>query len=369
MTGTAGGQGPGNANVPAGSGWWKNALLLGISCLLGVVLGEAALHLIQYSYSPLSVQVEHGSQDHRRYHAFEDGHFEFDPELIWAPKRGSGVFNADGYRGPRVSTPKPEGEFRILAVGDSNTLGWDGPDGPNWPAYLGEELGALGDGFKVLNAGVWGYSSHQGLRRLRRYLDLGPDLVLVSFGSNDALAVSVSDRDFQAGSGLRYGALRWLTGFRIGQLGVAVLEGLSGRAAAAQTTRRVTIADYRENLRRMIRLVRERGASVALLTRPYIGEASKPGWWKMEGADYNAATMEVAANEGVLAIDVYTVFKDAHSLFADESHFTEEGHRAAASFIRRSLLPLLGPPADELLAVARRSLIEPASGSLAPSSE
>jgi lysophospholipase L1-like esterase len=66
-------------------------------------------------------------------------------------------------------------------------LGWAEADGPHWPGYLGEILGASGDR-TVVNAGVYGYTSFQGLRRLKQCLDQQPDLVLISFRINDASA-------------------------------------------------------------------------------------------------------------------------------------------------------------------------------------
>jgi hypothetical protein len=38
-------------------------------------------------------------------------------------------------------------------------------------------------------------------------------------------------------------------------------------------------------------------------------------------------------------VDVYTELKDQGWLFADESHFTDEGHQVAASLLAIELLP------------------------------
>ena len=91
----------------------------------------------------------------------------------------------------------------------------------------------------------------------------------------------------------------------------------------------------------MIRLAREAGAAPVLLTRPYVGESNHPLWWKNVGADYNTATVEVAIAQQAPVIDVYTAFRDRRGYFADESHFTREGHRLAAELILSELGPLL----------------------------
>jgi hypothetical protein len=73
------------------------ALLVG-SLLVSLALGEVALRLADYSYNPLDIRAG-DDQDRRLYHAFEDGHFEYDPELLWAPRKGHDIFNRDGFRG------------------------------------------------------------------------------------------------------------------------------------------------------------------------------------------------------------------------------------------------------------------------------
>ena len=87
--------------------------------------------------------------------------------LLWRPV-ASYPYNSHRFKGPEPALPKPAGTFRIMTYGDSNT---DGPDEGGWPARLQAVLnqvgGPLGLRFEVLNAGVTGYSSYQGLRQLR----------------------------------------------------------------------------------------------------------------------------------------------------------------------------------------------------------
>jgi lysophospholipase L1-like esterase len=62
-------------------------------------------------------------------------------------------------------------------------------------------------------------------------------------------------------------------------------------------------------------------------------------WWKSFGHDYNAATAEIAEELEVPLIDLYAHFKDRDDFFADESHFTEEGHALAAEIVLQRLQP------------------------------
>ena len=74
--------------------------------------------------------------------------------------------------------------LRIVALGDSNTSGWDVDEGANWPAQLQALFSRDGRRAEVVNAGVWGYTSFQGRRRFDEILPFHPDIVLVSFGAN-----------------------------------------------------------------------------------------------------------------------------------------------------------------------------------------
>ncbi len=64
--------------------------------------------------------------------------------------------NALGLRGPELPAAKPDGEFRILALGDSVTMGWGVEEKHSYPPRLEEELGRRGHQVRVLNAGVPG---------------------------------------------------------------------------------------------------------------------------------------------------------------------------------------------------------------------
>ncbi len=126
---------------------------------------------------------------------------EPDPVLLWRPVARS-PYGHQRFKGPDVAVRKPAGLTRIMAYGDSNT---DGPIDGAWPSRLAAILRNEGPRREVINAGVTGYSSYQGLQRFRE--DVGvysPDVVLVSFGWNDvAPAFGPPDRAFVASSRFR----------------------------------------------------------------------------------------------------------------------------------------------------------------------
>ena len=316
-----------------------NLLVAGFTVAVCLLVAEQLLRAIGFEQDPLKIQVG-DVPDRRLYHVFEDRHFVYDPDLIWRPKRDYGVFNSQGYRGPEMPVPKPKGTFRVFAIGDSNTLGWGGAGGANWPEFLGHLLRERDARFRVVNAGVYGYSSHQGLIRFRQSLVHGPDLVLISFGSNDAQPVSVPDREFTAIEVGRSGWRGKLVRFRLGQLFLSARRSFaSWRSSGLEA--RVSLEDYRSNLNEFVELARKHGIAVVLLTRSYLSRMRSVVRWKTSAHQYNFVTAEVAQEQDVALIDLYSHFKGREEFFADESHFTGEGHRKAAEVVLESLEPLL----------------------------
>lgn len=315
---------------------YEIALLAG-ALLLALAAGEIGLRLAGYRYSPLKVLTPLTESDYRFQHVFGSADFTFDPVLIWRPLPTHGVFNTQGFRGHEVRGPKSPATVRLLAVGDSNTLGHQGLEGANWPLFLETFDSRL----SVLNAGVYGYSSFQGLRRLRECLDFAPDVVLISFGANDAHLVGLSDSAYAQRLAGRERLLRIVTRSRLGQLLVDAYDKMQARRAGPALVQRVSLDEYRENLRQMIRLCRERAARPVLLTRPFKGRTHDPESWKSLGPDYNQITREVGAETGVPVVDLYKAFKRRPVLFEDESHFTREGHWEAARYVFSEIQPLL----------------------------
>ena len=89
-----------------------------------------------------------------------------------------------GFRGPEPVAP------RVACLGDSTTFGWGVSEAEAWPSLLGQELGV-----EVLNAGVPGYSTHQGLATLDRVLALKPEVVVLAYMIRDADPAPVPDAE------------------------------------------------------------------------------------------------------------------------------------------------------------------------------
>jgi acyl-CoA thioesterase-1 len=171
----------------------------------------------------------------------------------------------------------------IACFGDSLTAGYGLQPGQSYPDILQRKLDRTGQQFRVVNLGVSGETSGDGLARLRAVLALKPDLVVLEFGANDGL------------------------------------RGVPVRAAAG-------------NLERMIRTLRNAGARVVLA-----GMTLPPVF----GADYNrrfqAMYCDLAVQYDLTLIPFFLEGVAGHPAFMqpDGLHPNAEGARRVAETVFR----------------------------------
>ena len=86
-----------------------------------------------------------------------------------------------------ISTSGEVRERRIVAFGDSLTIGYGVPLPDSYPSQLQKKLTENGYNYKVINLGVSGETTADGLARLPSVFSYEPDIVLLEFGANDFL--------------------------------------------------------------------------------------------------------------------------------------------------------------------------------------
>jgi acyl-CoA thioesterase-1 len=86
-----------------------------------------------------------------------------------------------------VPTSRAETAGRIVILGDSITAGYGVDRSQAYPSLLQRKIDEAGLPFKVINAGVSGDTTADGLRRLDRVLGRGADILLIALGANDGL--------------------------------------------------------------------------------------------------------------------------------------------------------------------------------------
>ena len=86
-------------------------------------------------------------------------------------------------------TPQTSADLRPLVVcfGDSLTAGFGADPGSSYPDFLQKDLDAKGYKYRVVNEGVSGNTSKDGVERLPGIVAMKPAIVVVEFGGNDGL--------------------------------------------------------------------------------------------------------------------------------------------------------------------------------------
>lgn len=94
--------------------------------------------------------------------------------------------NQYGFRGDDFARAKDADAVRILCLGDSGTFGIPGDESP-YPFQLQQELAGMGldSDYQVINAGVEGHSSINGLLRLPWLKTFKPDVIVIKLGWSD----------------------------------------------------------------------------------------------------------------------------------------------------------------------------------------
>lgn len=298
--------------------------------------------------------------------------------------------NAEGFRGHEFGAHRA-GVYQIVSLGDSCTFGVISPgerDGLEYirepyPQHLDRLLSERsGTGrFEVLNAGVPGYNSFQGLMLLRSKLRrLRPDLITVRFGWNDHL-MSPGDTDsafHEPQSVVVRDAQDLLLQTELYPFAKRLGMIVGGRLAAGTAPKErphtwrpdIPIEAYTHNLERIVEIARARGAAVWFLTAPQgaLNDAALRRYEETSQtsavhsllefnalpsvaevvrihAVYNAAVREVGARLGVPVVDMDAEYRGHLEepinqplfTFNDLVHPTDAGHALEAEVLYRRL--------------------------------
>ena len=172
--------------------------------------------------------------------------------------------NALGLRDAEVAE---DGRQRILAIGDSCTFGWGVEQDKAYPQLLQQRLdrGPQAGRYRVINAGVPGYTSYHGrLYLAERGVALKPTVVIAGYGFNDIVptgdvrATLDWQRRIMPLLRLDDTLLDWSRLWRW-------LRIKTGRSLPPDGPLRSTPEQYGENIREIVRLAREAGAQVVLI--------------------------------------------------------------------------------------------------------
>jgi lysophospholipase L1-like esterase len=312
-------------------------------------------------------------------------------------RRGENFHDALGFRGGPIPQPKPAGEFRIAALGESTTYGAHVANPAQaWPAQLERALRERGlPQVRAVNAGAEGWSTTESLVNFAlRVLDLEPDLAVVYHGLNDLFGRMVWPPDVYRGdnsgavlhspgleravpllersalarmllvsSGRIPSQLALLGNFtRIADSAhyfafAAQLErgvypaGLFRRVSAAAMLEHNPPVFFRRNLESLAALARAHGVAIAFATfalcecvqsdRALVSAEVRQGV-----AEHNRVIEEVGAALGVPVFRFAEVFPRDPELFSSAVHLSARGYRLQGELFADFLMQAgLLPPA------------------------
>lgn len=289
----------------------------------------------------------------------QSGIFEGDPLLLWRLRPNldraywdftSVSTNAQGLRADYPIEEKPAGTFRIVCLGDSVTFGYRvppvWPERPNdfnrdwlpYPMLIEKELRKANPKrrIEVFPMAVPGYTTHQGLAWLRRDIaHLQPDVVIASFGWNDASVSDVPDRE---AIDTRWWpvAIRWLVDHsQAFAHATRWLRSRNGPPANPPTPRpRVSENEYIENFKAIVNLAREHRASAIVIGAPYRDSTTNPPEAQLMTA-YRSALKSAMVQSQTPYLEILELTEAAGSVnegfFGELIHPNHMGHRLMAS--------------------------------------
>lgn len=296
--------------------------------------------------------------------------FKKDQQLFWRFRTDRTVtsrffegrsyrINSRGLRGKEISAVKTK--KRILTLGNSCTFGWAVTDEQTYSHQL--EMLLNGD-YEVINAGIPGYSTVQGLRFFEQeLLELKPDVVTIMFAWNDhwVAADRVADKDQQFPPQLLLDTQNMLSNLHsyrlLKKLLLSQLEEHPDSTWDRETlVYRVSHQEFGSNLMALCRICTENGITPILLTSPAPSldrYGHNRGWAPAVRFHqiYCWQTRQVATALDVDLVDAEMELNRHEGMYDDTRHdfihFNAAGHEIIAGLLADQVRELEGREANE----------------------
>ncbi len=338
---------------------------------VGLVWGLADMALRSYFSSfgtrEQKIMYLYSVEDIRK----EESQLIYVPYVSYLPNPLTEGHNALGYRGEELQIPKPDGTFRIVALGGSTTYSTGTSPQESYPALLQREL-RESYGYanvEVVNAGFLGYTSWEALATFAfRALELEPDMVIYYEGVNDLSVRERSSVDCYAGTNAMRG-LNPVRGVFIERTGaypdstlarfIGVNTGALPNPLALDTAFEPTLVEcaeddgamtietrlaqnmptyFERNLRNLVLLARANGVQPIISTWVYNTEANRPDLWREQIALQNDVLIQMTNALDVPLVDLARTFPVDNAFWeADGIHMLAGGTQEQAKQYARFL--------------------------------
>ncbi len=324
----------------------SRARLLGLLVFFGFFVAwefalQSALNRVQETYIPDPI-------------AF----WKANPELALvanASKKGAVGLNRSAQPGlfdQDHTGPKPANTFRIAFMGDSQVISsgphvYAGQD--TYPKILESSLaesgleGPQGQQVQVINAGMSGHTSWQGLMLLRsEVLPLEPDVLVEAFGYHDSNGALSHDHEVLTDSYALWRARTILYRSRVFLLLRTLMlrrqADLNDVTAERDLVQRVPPPHFEKNLRTLLDMGDRHSFRVVFLLEPL---RDRHDWERT--AKHLETARRLALEKKVLLIDGFDRFagmddEERAGYFDDSIHLNRAGHRVLAELVLKELL-------------------------------
>lgn len=319
----------------------------------------------------------------------QEGQYPLSPFLTFGPRLDYQIedreypelayFDSNGFRTNEPVGEKPDGEFRIIALGGSTTENVWNEAGLHWPLVVECELRAAGrPQVRVLNSAMSAYTTAHSLVRLQfDVLDYEPDMVLVMHGVNDLHVVyAAAARGITADGhyASQYSRPAYTGAVSEDDVVLSRLwRAIGSRVLARPEADRSIPYDldpgiqyFSRNLGSMTNLIGARSGVPVLLTMPFDtsrvhehgGSNQGVGLLHLPDAEsfdrdmtaYNDRIRAAADSaSGVMVVDMAALLTGTTDYFVDAVHYSTEGVVAFGTQLAAELLPSVPAPTGEIV--------------------
>ncbi|KPK36122.1 MAG: hypothetical protein AMK70_03505 [Nitrospira bacterium SG8_35_1] len=181
------------------------------------------------------------------------------------------AINSSGFREDSESpVQKPKTTYRIITLGDSAAYGWGVESRDTYSNVLERKLNEsapAGRTFDVINAGVPGHTSFHGMLYLEnKILEFKPDMIIVAYGWSDHMISHLEVKELiRRKSRFRTIVMNGTARSRVFQ-GLGEVEKWFNNKYRPKTKYRVSLNDFQDNLRGLVRIAEKHGVKVVMMT-------------------------------------------------------------------------------------------------------
>jgi len=286
--------------------------------------------------------------------------------------------NSEGFRGEEFPADF-NSRFKILALGESTTFGWDVKDDESYPYYLMQELQNLleseasapnkarlkpsvpsftktlqkNQDIYVINGGVPSYTSAQTLLYMREILKkdkIQPDIILINILWNDIWYSSIAN--WHPNILIHQTTPKWLSFLtQHSRLFYALTIGADSKKAKKDIFNQKAYSYYIDNLKEMITLAKKHNIKIAFVEPPFDADHMSENLdefqvtyskrFLIETAKRYRKSMHQLAKEESIPILNHSLSLDhlhQNKLFLDALHPTPKGNKIMAKDISIGIL-------------------------------